>query len=159
MVVFHLGDERYAVRADYVVEIVPLIALTATPQAPAYVAGMFNYRTLVTPVIDMCQMALNRPCRQFLSTRIIIIDYDRVIGRKSEGRARNLGLLAERVTEICTQPEKVSVPPVKIEETPYLGGIFYTGTEINQCVELSALLPVSVREKLFADCAVAEVSK
>lgn len=158
MVVFHLGNERYAVRADVVVEIVPLISLSATPQAPAYIAGMFNYRAQVTPVIDMCQLALNRPCRQFLSTRIMIIDYDRALGRKISGRARNLGLLAERVTEICAQPTTVTAPPVAVSETPYLGDIFYTGTAINQCVELSKLLPVDVREKLFADCAKSEAA-
>ena len=34
MVLFHLGDQRFAVRADTVVEIVPIVTLTPAPLAP-----------------------------------------------------------------------------------------------------------------------------
>jgi chemotaxis-related protein WspB len=158
MVVFHLGDERYAVSANCVIEIVPSVALKAVPHVPAYVAGLFNYRTHVTPVIDLCQLALNRACRPLLSSRILLIDYDRVTGRPPDGRRRILGLLAERVTETCTRPANAVVPPVTVAKAPYLGEIFYTGTEMNQCVELSALLPASVRDMLFAECAASDAS-
>lgn len=159
MVVFKLGEERYAIQADCVVEIVPIVALKAVPQVPAYVAGLFNYKTHVTPVIDLCQLALNRPCRQVLSSRIVLVDYDRVLGRTPESTAarRVLGLMAENVTEICKRPAAVSPAPVAAAQAPYLGGIFYTGSEMNQCVELTALLPVHVREMLYSASAVPEM--
>ena len=153
MVVFRLGHERYAVRADCVVEIVPLVALKLLPQAPPYVAGLFNYRARVTPVIDLCKLALGRRCEDFLSSRIILIDYDRVSGMAPNGRGQILGLLAEQVTETCTLPSSTSASPVNVAQTPYLGEIFYSGAELNQCVEVSKLLPDSVRELLFAQCA------
>lgn len=158
MVVFQLGDERYAVQADCVIEIVPILSVTPAPQAPDYVSGLFNYKTHVTPVIDLCQLALRRPCRQLLSSRIILVDYDRVLGRTdvAPGSARVLGLMAERVTEICKRPPTVAAAPLAIAQAPYLAGIFYTGAEMNQCMDLSALLPASVREMLYTQVAPSE---
>ena len=149
MVLFHLGDERFAVQAAAVVEIVPIISLTRAPQAPAYVAGLFNYRATVTPVIDVRQLVQHQPCRQLLSSRIILIDYDRVTGQAPGSTRRILGLMTERVTDVCDRPVNTSAPPVTIASAPFLGDIFYTGADMNQCLELSALLPAKVQEMLF----------
>jgi purine-binding chemotaxis protein CheW len=52
-VVFRLGDECYAFRAEQVVEVRPLPHLTPLPSAPAFVAGLLNMRGRIIPVLDL----------------------------------------------------------------------------------------------------------
>jgi len=41
---FQLGQDRYALEASRVIEVLPLVSLKRIPQAPRGVAGLFNYR-------------------------------------------------------------------------------------------------------------------
>jgi len=77
---------RYALEANRVIEVVPLLSLTRIPQAPKGVGGMFVYRGQAVPAIDLCEMTVGRPARERLSTRIIIIDYSEELksGKNSE---------------------------------------------------------------------------
>ncbi|WP_206815779.1 chemotaxis protein CheW [Chroococcus sp. FPU101] len=43
-------------------------------QVPEYIAGLFNYRENFVPVVD-CQLTQNTPCKNSLSTHIIIVNY------------------------------------------------------------------------------------
>jgi chemotaxis-related protein WspB len=65
------------------------------PNAPAFVAGVFNYRGAITPVVDLCLLLTGNPCAARLSSRIVL--FDCALG--PEQPARVVGLLAERVTE------------------------------------------------------------
>jgi len=149
MVLFQLGPDRFAVESRCVVEIVPRVDFKAVPRAPDYVAGLFNYRDCVVPVLDLCQLTQNRPCHPFLSSRIILIDYGKLTGLAA--RAQLLGLLAERVTDVCERPESVKSSPVRVAGAAYLGDIFFVAGEMNQCLEPAALLPESLREMLFSE--------
>ena len=152
VVLFQLGKDRYAIHCKFVVEIVPSVALRAVPNAPAAVAGLFNYRSAVVPVIDLCQLTQNRRCAPYLSSRIILVDYRRAINEAARPHqtGRILGLLAERVTEVCEKPAATTEPPVRPAGAPYLGEIFTLGGELIQCVNPAALLPEELREMLFA---------
>lgn len=100
-VLFHLGPECYALEARRVVEVLPLVALKPLPQAPFGVAGMFLYRGQPLPAVDLCLLTLGRPAVEHLSTRIIIINQP-----TPEGGERQMGLIAERVTETIQRTEK-----------------------------------------------------
>ena len=50
LLLLRLGTDRYALDARQVVEVIPVIKLKRIPPAPAYVAGMFNYRGKPVPV-------------------------------------------------------------------------------------------------------------
>src|SRR5262245_1715017 len=92
--VFHIGNDRYALEARRVVEVVPLLGLKKVPQAPAAFAGIFNYRGRPVPAIDLCQLTLGQPALERLSTRIVVVHYT-----DSAGEQRLLGLVAERTTD------------------------------------------------------------
>lgn len=157
MVLFQLGSDRYAIDCKHVVEIIPLVTLKSVPHAPAHIAGLFNYRGSVVPVVDVRQLIQGSPCRAHLSTRIIMADYGRVIG-----------LLAERVSEVREKPSTPLTAPIPIASTPFMGGIIpgvrraaggadngerSTGAgsgEMIQFVEPAALLPDELREMLLA---------
>jgi chemotaxis-related protein WspB len=131
---FHIGGVRYMIRSDRVREIAPMVALKEAPHAPAYFSGYFNYRGAIVPVIDLCQLIQNAPCRMRLSTRIILVDYRR------KGTPHILGLIAERVTEAVKKPkETFASAGIRSRKAPYLGGIIMEGDEMIQYLELDRL--------------------
>ncbi|MBW8811724.1 MAG: chemotaxis protein CheW [Lysobacter sp.] len=60
LLVFHLDRDRYAIEAAQVVSVLPLVQIKTIPQAPAAVAGLFDYRGELVPAIDLCRLALGR---------------------------------------------------------------------------------------------------
>ena len=72
---FQMGNDRYALEARRVVEVVPLLELKHLPQAPKGVAGIFNYRGHPVPAVDVSELTLGVPAVERLSTRIIIVHH------------------------------------------------------------------------------------
>ena len=54
--VFYIGDERYALAATDVVEVLARLPLKPIAHAPAWVAGVFSHRGQMVPVIDISAM-------------------------------------------------------------------------------------------------------
>jgi len=110
ILLFQLGKDRYALEANRVVEVVPLLSLTKIPQAPKGVAGMFVYRGRAVPAVDLCELTIGSPARERLSTRIIIIDYSAAEVRGARDQVSDpdpshltpgtslVGLIVERAT-------------------------------------------------------------
>lgn len=145
MLLFHLGDNRYALPAAKVVEITPNVFLSAIAQAPAYVAGVFTYRGAQVPVIDLCQLLLNRPAEVLFTTRIVLVDYP-----CAEGTSRLLGLLAERVTDTRNLPvEAFTTTGVRSAGAPCLGEAAQTPEGLIQFVDVEHLLAPDVQAQLF----------
>jgi len=146
LLLFKLGNDRYALDAGRVVEIVPLVALKKVPQAPKGLAGIFNYRGQPVAAVDLCELALGRPASERLSTRIIIINY-----QTPEGAGRLLGLIAEHATQTLRKEAKEFVDPgIQIGEAPYLGPVLLDPQGPIQLVHEQRLLPARVRDLLFA---------
>ncbi len=143
---FQLGDQSFAIDAEQVEIVIPALPLRSVPGAPAYVAGRFEYRGQIVPVIDLCRLVLDRTLTLGLSSRYLLVRYP----RKQGGRAL-LGLWAERVTETLEVPnERLNNGGVTPPDAKYLGRIFTTDDdEIVQCVEPKDLLPPAVQEMLF----------
>jgi len=87
---FKVKDDRFGLNVVNIVEVIPSVSLQKIPRAPAYVAGLLNYRGAVVPVVDLGQLIDCQPVRVCLSSRIILV--------KTENSGR-VGLLAEGVTE------------------------------------------------------------
>lgn len=94
---FYLGDQRYALAAQEVVEVVPVVELRKLAQAPGYIAGLCNYRGMPIPVIDLCRVIEKRSASRYLSTRVIVVRHD-----AGDGGERLIGVIAERATEMIT---------------------------------------------------------
>lgn len=144
LLVFQLGEERYALEASLVAEVLPLVAVTPIPQAPAAVAGIFNYRGKPVPAIDLSQLTLGRPARRRLNTRIILVHY------AGGGAAQLLGLIAENATETLRRDAAEFVPSgITNAATPYLGPVVMDARGPVQKIELAELVPPSLRDMLF----------
>ena len=142
---FQLGKDRYALDSSQVVEVLPLLGIKQIPQAPAGVAGAFNYRGKPVPVIDLSELALGRPARLHMSTRIIIVRYP-----DGNGTQHLLGLIAEKATEtVRRDPADFADSGVVNDGAPYLGPVATDPNGLVQRIEVTRLLPAAVRDVLF----------
>ena len=144
---FQLGNDRYALEAGQVIEVVPLIRFKQIPHAPSGVAGIFNYHGIPVPLIDMTDLALGRPSQSKMSTRIVLVNYI-----EDSGTKKLIGVLAENVTETIERAECDFVASgVAATDAPYLGPIATDESGIIQRIEIRRLLPESLRKQLFCD--------
>jgi chemotaxis-related protein WspB len=116
---FQLGNDRYAIDASRVVEVVPLLDFKKLPQAPRGIAGIFNYRGRPVPALDLCEVATGHPAQERLSTRIIIIQH-----RSEHGPEQLLGLIAEHATQTLRKNASDFIESgVKVPGAAYLGPV------------------------------------
>ncbi|MEE8320386.1 MAG: chemotaxis protein CheW [Gammaproteobacteria bacterium] len=142
---FYIGPEQYAVSAKQIIEILPLISVKLIPGAPAYVAGLLDYRGLPIPVIDLCQLTNGHEYNKVLSSRIVLVHYT-----GNDRETHPLGLIAEKVTETLNIPEeKFLSSGITLENVPYLGGLANTNSKMIQYVEINKLLTQQVQSILF----------
>ena len=142
---FQLGNEYYALDAGQIAEVLPLVTIKRIPQAPPGVAGVFEYRGAPVPAIDLSQLVLGRPAERRLSTRLIVVRYP-----GDNGEAHLLGLVAEKATEMTRrEPADFVESGVNSAAAPYLGPVVTDARGLVQRVELSKLLPETVRDVLF----------
>ncbi|MBD2182414.1 MULTISPECIES: chemotaxis protein CheW [Aerosakkonema] len=138
MLLFYAGNNLYAVESSQVVEVIPRVSLRKINHVPDYVAGLFNYRGAIVPVIDLCHLIQGTPSRSYLSTRIVMVNYP-----VKNNTIRYLGLMAERVTETLDKPDTDLVDAgIQVNEAPYLGEMIMDDKGMIQCIRL---------EKLFSD--------
>ena len=145
LLLFTLGRHRYALEARSVIEIVPLAELKAIPRAPAYVAGLLDYRGVSVPVLDLTQMNQGQASRACMSTRIILVNYT-----DPAAQSHVLGLMAESVTEtIKKEPAEFQPAGVSAPDAPYLGEVASDAQGMIQRVAIEHLVPAAVRVLLF----------
>lgn len=149
LLAFRIDTARYAVDARQVIEILPLIRLHPSTDAPQGIAGNVNYRGTPLPVVDVTQLLTGRPAAERLSTRIAVMRYP-LDGRHT----RPLGLILEQATETLVRAPSDFVPcGISNAATPYLGPIAPEPDGLLQLIELGALLPAAVRDALFSSSA------
>lgn len=147
LLLFEIGNGRYALDINQIIEIVPLVTLKKIPTTPVYVAGLMNYRGEGAPVIDLCQLFDNVPYENALSTRIIVINYP----VKNEGN-KPLGLIANNVTE--TVRTKLSKPPptgVLMDKSLYDGEVTPETSDMIQWFDTRKMLPEKEISVLFEE--------
>ena len=142
---FQAGNDRYGLDASRVIEVVPLVVFRPLPHADPCVAGLFNYRGTMVPVIDLTALLTGASSRPLFSTRIILTDYP-----DHDGGRQVLGLVAERVTEtVPCEAEQLQPAGIAVDGAPYLGDLFLHPEGIIQRVDIERLLPPALREALF----------
>jgi chemotaxis-related protein WspB len=162
---FQLGSDRYALPANEVVEVLPLVALKHVPHAPRGIVGLLNYRGEPVPVFDLSLLALGRPVAHRVSTRLLITRWapeksktcsgeTRSFGKLGQADSRSstrlLGLAVERATETVEKDAKDFQRAGFVSaDAPYLGPVAQDARGFIQRVELNALLDQNLRAALF----------
>ena len=145
LLLFEIGNGHYALDANQIIEIVPLVKLKNITATPDYVAGLMNYRGKGTPVIDLNQLMDSVSFEDVFSTRIIIIKYPvKELGHKP------LALIATNVTE--TASCKLTKPPVTgvfMEKSLYENEVLPETSEMIQWFDIYNMLPEKEITKLF----------
>lgn len=151
-VLFQLGEDRYALDAGRVVEVVPLLELKRLPQSPKGLAGLFNFRGRPVPAIDLCELILGHPAHENLSTRIIVVQH-----ADERATPHLLGLIAERATGMLRKDAKDFIDPgMRFGQAPYLGPVHMDADGPIQWINEQRLLPAPMRSLLFAPAEVAQ---
>ena len=84
---FTLGDARYGVAIDRVVEVAPRVLMTPLPGVPDFVEGLFSYRQRACVAVSL-RRRLGHPERSpALDEHIVVV----------KGRRRLLGFIVDRV--------------------------------------------------------------
>ena len=164
LLTFTAGANRYAVDVTRVVELVPRVELQLIPHAPTFLAGLLGFRGKVVPVIDLGLLLDVGPCRDCLSTRIILVNdspvnhnrwnQDREGSREETRELRAnpklapnlLGLVAEHVSDLTyVRPEQIIPAPIRLPQTPYLGPIVQTDQGIVQLIVVEKIREASLQ--------------
>ena len=136
MLLFYVGPDRYALSCSQVVEVIPLVDLRKLYHAPEYMAGLFNYRGSIVPVLDLCYLIQGNGSRQCLSTRIILVKY-----QPTNQNSRLIGLMAERVTDtVDVLASQFKDQGIHLENAAYLGKIIMDEEGTIQQLRLESLL-------------------
>jgi len=144
---FKIGGEKYLIEANDVMEIVPFAHLKKVPMAPAYVAGLLNYRGASIPVIDVCYLMSEKGCGVKLGSRIALVNY-----KKDDGGKVRIGLLIEHMTETVSLHESdFKTSGVNLKDHAYLGDVVMDDTGIVQRLNVEKILPDEAHSILFED--------
>ena len=105
VLVFTLGDERYAAAARHVLEVVPLRGLTPVPATPPVIQGIMLHRGRILAVIDLRPLFGRERAAQPVGHV--------VVARAGEAL---LGILATSIEGVRpTDLDNLSVPPSSLE--------------------------------------------
>ena len=139
MLLFQLDEDRYGMDVNVVVEVIPRIPLQRLPRMPNYVAGLFNYRGNIVPVLDLAVMLNERQSQPFLSTRIIIT-------KTGNGAGQQIGLMAEDVAETIKVQDKDFVDTSAMGDVgAFVDAVIIDGHRMIQKVDIMKLLTEDVQ--------------
>ncbi len=104
LLAFKLDDQEYALDIANVVQVFRMVALTRPPKAPDDVAGVFNLRGKVIPVIDL-RKRYGLPAKPHdLDTQLLV----------TQTNGRTLAIAVDAVSEVLTLPASSIEPPDQI---------------------------------------------
>lgn len=147
LLLFQIKENHFALDANLVVEVIPLLNFKPMPQTPDYVVGKINYRGKAIPVIDLCLLKAQKPAAERISTRIILVNYP-----YEHRQDAILGLVAEQVTETIRPPATFSKPAESgRDEAIYLEDLGQERQELIQWFELRHKIPQRMVDLLFRD--------
>ena len=144
--VFRIGNERYALQAIEVAEVLPRLPLKPIPRAPEWVAGVFAYRGAVVPVIDLSALTFGQPAQTRTSTRLVLVNY-----RADEfTEVQLLGLILEQASDtLRCNPADFQPYGLDNRQAPYLGPVREDAQGLLQWVRVADLLDDQVRALLY----------
>lgn len=135
-VLLYVGEDRYVIDAQKVIEVVPLVKLNNYANTPDYISGLCNYRAVPVPVIDVHHLINGVKSKQVMSTRILLVSY-----RSHTGCDHVLGVIAEYATETVTlEMSSFHKSSLQASEDNYVSNIMTDKLGIIQWMDVDRLL-------------------
>ncbi len=99
-VTFKSGNEFFAIKIEYVNEIIVYQEITAVPESVDFLKGLINLRGKIIPVIDV-RMRFKQPEIEYTDrTCIIIVNYNGSV----------VGLIVEKIAEVVELTDENIIP-------------------------------------------------
>jgi chemotaxis-related protein WspB len=161
---FELDGERYALDAREIVHVLPLAPVRPCPGTPPWIAGLIDHAGVPVPVIDLAMLALGRPARSLMSTRLVLV-HDRAPATdattdattdsttdSTTAPARYIALLLECATRTQSfAATAFAEGGIATPEARWLGPVARDEQGFVQWVKADHLLDARVRALLFPD--------
>ncbi len=144
LLLFETSDGRYALDSQKIVEIIPCLMPKKIPGAPDYVAGIINYRGEPVPLFDLCILSGGTACKNFYSTRIILVHYP------LEQGDRVIGLIAEQTTDVVRCDESdIRSSGILLGKNSSSSVVKSDQDELVQLYNVEQMIPASIVQGLF----------
>lgn len=144
---FCVGEDRYALDAREVAEVVSLRQLKQLPGTPVWIAGLLTHRGQTVPVVDLAARAGITSARHKTSTRLVLVHYSR---SSAQQPPLLLGLILEQATDtLRCLPEDFQPYGIDNNDSPYLGPVLQHPQGLIQRISVANLLPDDVHARLF----------
>ncbi len=143
---FRMGEQRFALDAHEVAEVLPRLPLKPIAHTPAWVAGVLAHRGALVPVIDVGALSFDMAAPVRTSTRLVLVHY-----RADPLRPELLlGLILEQATDtLRCLPEEFQPYGLDNQQAPYLGPVREDGQGLVQRISVQDLLSDAVRTLLY----------
>jgi len=136
-VTFQSGNEYFALKIEYVSEIIVFQEITEIPESEDYIKGLINLRGKIIPVIDVRIRFRQEPMAYTDRTCIIIVNVRDLV----------VGLIVEKVAEVVEIKEEDILPPPSATighedktQNRYVYGIGKVGEEVKLLLDPDRLL-------------------
>ena len=145
LLLFQAAGRTFGIDTSKILEVTPVPELRNAPGAPAYIAGLMNFRGRTIPVLDLTRLIEGRASRNVLSTRLVLARYE------PGGEGAILGLVAERAVEtVSCSDADFAATGIETQDMAYLGKAAILGGRIVQRVTLEETLGEEARALLFS---------
>ncbi|MBM7855565.1 purine-binding chemotaxis protein CheW [Desulfohalotomaculum tongense] len=131
LVVFKLGDQKYALPIQETQEIIRMTEVTRIPNASYYLEGIINLRGTILPVINL-NRRLGLPEKEVdEETRIVVV----------ENNGQQVGMIVDNVLEVGRYSESEVEPPSSMgDSADYLKGVVKKGDQLWLLLDLNNVL-------------------
>jgi purine-binding chemotaxis protein CheW len=128
LVIFGIGEQRYAVRVSKVSEIIRMVQIDPLPGSPEWMGGVVNLRGQILPVVDLRKRMGHTSSDMTLTTPIIIT--------RDNGQGK-LGMVVDMVDDMADLKPEDFEPSSGSSD---LEGLAKVGGDIIMLLRLDGLL-------------------
>ncbi|MBO8138427.1 MAG: chemotaxis protein CheW [Desulfotomaculum sp.] len=131
LVVFQLGDQKYALPIQETQEIIRMTEVTRIPNASYYLEGIINLRGTILPVINL-NRRLGLPEKEAdEETRIVVVEHNE----------QKVGMIVDSVLEVGRYSDSEVEPPTNVGgNTEYLKGVVKKDDQLWLLLDLNSVL-------------------
>lgn len=140
---FQISHDFYALDTQHIVEVLPLVNVKKIPHAPGAVTGLFIYRGVTMPLLDLSQLANGKKSDRVMSTRVVVLRYT-----DPRGTERTLALIVEKTRSTIRRSEE-DFAEATVVGAAFLGGVTHEGDKLVQRIRVEHLISGELLDQLF----------
>lgn len=129
VLIFKLGDEKFAVETSKVQVINDMMEVTKVPNAPSYIRGLINLRGNIISLLDI-NLLLSMTNREVTQENVIILNMEE----------EQVGISVDEVEEVIDVEEELMEKMQDQGSKQYIKGIINFGDKIVTLIDIDKLI-------------------